>query len=141
MHSFAPHRTPTFLMAALLMPMMLAGGPQNAVAMQFDVTTASDSGPGSLRQALLDAAALAGADDVVIQAGLGTITLSSEIAWNGVIGTNPVAITGNGAHIDFSGSSRGFVDDAGQGLTISDLTITGVGGSATSDAAPVVSEG
>src|SRR5262249_31992963 len=71
----------------------------------------------------------------------GTITLSSEIEWSGVIGTNAVTITGNGAHVDFNGSSRGLVDGGGQGLTISDLTITGVGGSATSDAAPGVSEG
>ena len=142
MHTPVFHRTRTILLAALLMPMILAGASaQKAAASQFDVTITGDSGPGSLRQALLDAAALAGSDDVVIQAGLGSITLSSEIKWNGVIGTNAVTITGNGAHVDFNGSSRGFVDDGGQGLTIVDMTITGVGGSATSDAAPVVSEG
>src|SRR5262245_51731320 len=98
MHYRTPHRTLKVLLAALLTPMILAGAdPQKAVASQFDVTTANDSGPGSLRQALLDAAALDGSDDVVIQAGLGPITLPSEIEWSGVIGTNAVTITGNGA--------------------------------------------
>ena len=142
MRSPSSRRTLNVLLAALLVPIVLAGaGGQKAVASQLDVTTAADSGPGSLRQALLDAAALAGSDDVVVQAGLGTITLSSEIEWTGVLGTNDVTIAGNGVRVDFNGSSRGFVDSDGHGLRIGDMTITGVGGSAASDAAPVLSEG
>jgi len=135
-------RARNVLCVALLMPIVVAGsGGQTAIAAQFDVTTTADTGPGSLRQALLDAAAAAGADDVIVQPALGVITLSSEIAWTGVPGPNPVSIDGNGVHVDFNGSSRGFVDDGGQGLTIDEMTITGVGGSAASDAAPVLSEG
>src|SRR5262245_8930622 len=117
MHSPVPHRTPKILLAALLMAMILAdAGPQKAVASQFDVTTASNSGPGSLRQPLHDAAALAGDDFVAVQAGLGVIALSSEIEWTGVPGPNAVTVVGNGIRVDFSGSSRGFVDSGGQGL-------------------------
>jgi len=142
MHNPLFHRARIILRTALLTSIILAGaGGQTAVALQFDVTTAADAGPGSLRQALLDAAAAAGADDVIVQAGLGVVTLSSEIGWTGVPGANPVTIDGNGVHVDFNGSSRGFVDDGGQGLTIGEMTITGVGGSAASDAAPVLSEG
>ena len=49
-----------------------------ATAAQFNVTTAANSGPGSLRQALLDAAAAPGDDDVVLTPTVGTITVSSE---------------------------------------------------------------
>lgn len=47
----------------------------------FSVTTTSDSGPGSLRQAILDANARAGADTIVFGIGTGiqTITLSSAL--------------------------------------------------------------
>ena len=126
-----------FLGLAVLGP---AGG-QRAVAAQFDVTVAADSGPGSLRQALLDAAAAAGPDDVVVQAGLDVITLSSELGWTGVPAPNSVTIQGNGVQLDFDGASRGLVDADGLGVTISNMTITGVGGSFDGDAAPVLSEG
>ena len=109
--------------------------------MQFDVTSTADAGPGSLRQALLDAAANAGDDNVVVQAGLGTITLASELNWGGVGGPDAVTIQGNGVHLDFAGASRGLVDTIGKGVTISNVTITGVGGSFAGDAAPVLSEG
>ena len=51
-------------------------------AATFTVTTAADAGPGSLRQALLDANAAAGADDIVFAipgAGPHTIALASAL--------------------------------------------------------------
>lgn len=48
------------------------------MAATFPVTNLADSGPGSLRQAVLDANALAGPDQVIFAPGLtGTITLTS----------------------------------------------------------------
>ncbi len=133
------HRLVNAMLIALLA--LDVSGARPAAAAQFDVTTAADAGPGSLRQALLDAAAAAGPDDVVVQAGLGTITLTSELGWGGVGGPNAVTIQGNGVHLDFAGASRGLVDGGGKGVTISDMTITGVGGTIANDAAPVLSEG
>lgn len=134
-----PSRRVRYVACAVLLACVGSG--RFALAAQFDVTTAADAGPGSLRQALLDAAAASGADDIVIAPGLGAITVSSELAWTGVAGTNPVTISGNGVHLDFGGAPRGFVDRAGKGLTISYMTITGVGPSTTGNAAPVLSEG
>lgn len=57
-----------------------AAGP--VAAATFQVSNLADSGPGSLRQAVLDANALTGADEITFQPGLtGTIILTSgEIA-------------------------------------------------------------
>ncbi len=109
-----------------------------ASAAIFNVTNTDDSGPGSLRQALADAATNPGNDDVVVLAGLGTIVLASEIEWSG---DGAVTIQGNGVTIDFNGASRGLVDDGGDGVSLVDATVTGVGGSTSSDAAAVVSQG
>ena len=49
-----------------------------AGAATFTVTNLNNSGPGSLRQAILDANVAAGDDDIVFQSGLsGQITLTS----------------------------------------------------------------
>jgi hypothetical protein len=133
--------TRTIVLFVLLLSALDAGSGRRAVAAQFDVTVTADSGDGSLRKALLDASTTPGDDDVVVAAGLGTITVSSELAWSGGATPNAVNIQGNGVHVDFGGSSRGFVDLTGLGVSIHDVTITGVGGSASSDAAPVLSNG
>ncbi|WP_376695176.1 choice-of-anchor D domain-containing protein [Wenzhouxiangella sp. EGI_FJ10305] len=54
---------------------MFAAAPASAA--QFTVTNNNDSGAGSLRQAVLDANASAGADEINFDAGVGTITLTS----------------------------------------------------------------
>src|SRR3954468_8150868 len=60
---------------AFLLAVVLAGGAARAAT--FTVSNLNDSGPGSLRQAVLDANASAGADDVVFGPGVtGTITLT-----------------------------------------------------------------
>ncbi|MBX7106635.1 MAG: hypothetical protein K1X57_21350, partial [Gemmataceae bacterium] len=73
------------------------------VPFNYFVTNLNDSGPGSLRQAVLDANSVAGTDAVIfdVPAG-GTITLNSEIAISGYIGiygpaTRNITISGGGA--------------------------------------------
>src|SRR5215471_11799457 len=78
--------------AAVVGPLASTAG-----AATFNVTNNHDSGAGSLRQALLDAAAASGPDTVSVQAGLGTITLSSPISWSASgTGDQSVTINGNG---------------------------------------------
>jgi hypothetical protein len=94
-------------------------------AATFQVSNLNDSGPGSLRQAVVDANAAPGADNVVFQAVTGTIVLSSEIAIS-----DDLTITGPGAgllSISGNGSVRIFdiVGSAGAGsVSISGLTLT-----------------
>ena len=125
-----------------------------AGAATFNVTTTADSGAGSLRQAIADANAAAGADTITFQAGLGTIVLSTgeiEIDDDLTI-TGPATVSGNGAsrifYITYAGAvtitgvtlTAGSVDDDGgavfsegtdltlDGVTISDSESTGRGG-------------
>jgi hypothetical protein len=90
----------------------------------FTVLNTNDSGAGSLRQAVADADALAGADTVVFQAGLtGTITLASSISV-----TDDLAIAGPGAGVlAVSGADASrifFIAGAGLTVSINDLTLT-----------------
>lgn len=98
------------------------------MAATFQVSILADSGPGSLRQAVLDANALAGADEVTFLAGLtGTIVLTSgEIPI-----TDDLAVSGPGAGVltvSGNNSSRIFQIDDGTataiGVTVSGLTLT-----------------
>ena len=64
----------TGLACAATLGLALAG-PIPAEAATFTVTNTNDSGPGSLRQAVLDANANPGADEVVFSSVSGTIGL------------------------------------------------------------------
>ena len=95
-----------------------------AGAATFTVTTTDDSGAGSLRQAILDANAAAGADTIDFGPGAaGTITLASSLPHV----TDDVDIVGPGAEIltvDGAGFNLfGFENTANS--TISGLTLTG----------------
>ncbi len=60
--------------------LILIGSLAGAAAATFTVTNTNDSGPGSLRQAVLDANAAAGADNIVFDASFNTpqtVTLTS----------------------------------------------------------------
>ena len=93
-------------------------------AANFIVTTIADSSLGSLREAVLDANRIPGADTITFSNGLGTITLTSgqlDI-------TETVSITGPAAGQTISGNnaSRIFaVTVADQALTLENLTLTG----------------
>ena len=90
-------------------------------AATFTVTTTADSGPGSLRQALLDANAAPG-DDTIVFITNGTITLAAPLPLvsdnTSIIGpgTNQLTISGNSAVQVFS-------FNAGTTNTLSDLTV------------------
>ena len=66
------------ILSLLVILLALVGAGVQAAT--FTVTNLNDSGPGSLRQAVLNANATGGADTIQFQAGLvGTITLTSNI--------------------------------------------------------------
>ncbi len=64
----------------------------------FTVTNSNDSGAGSLRQEVIDAAANGGDDEVVVTPGLGPINLASEIDYDGAA-AGAVTIRGNGVTV------------------------------------------
>jgi Ca2+-binding RTX toxin-like protein len=112
--------------AGLSLGVTLVGG-ASAEAATFTVTNLSDSGGGSLRQAILDANATAGADQVTFQSALsGQITLGSQLPNI----TDPVDVLGPGANkltVSGNNNSRIFylyptVHDTP--VTISGLTLT-----------------
>src|SRR5262249_54517537 len=63
----------------------------------------------------------------------------SPISWDDSGGG--VTIHGNGMTIDAAGQPSALVDNGGQGVAIDGFTIKGGGGTASSDAAPLVSQG
>lgn len=94
-----------------------------AHAATYVVTNTSDAGAGSLRQAIIDANANAGADTIVFGAGVtGTIILESHYP----VLTGDLAVTGPGEeHLIIDGAAlyRPFWITPGTSLTISDLTL------------------
>ncbi len=101
-------------------------------AATFTVTNLDDSGPGSLRQAVLDANTPTGTHTIEFQPGLtGTITLTSGEIWitgnmtiNGP-GASVLAISGNNASGVFNVTSLGATIS---GLMIKEGKVSGLGG-------------
>lgn len=99
-----------------------------ALAATFTVSNLSDSGPGSLRQAVLDANASPGADDVVFTPGLtGTIMLTS----GEILIADSLTVHGPGAGvITVSGNDQSRIfhvenpADFSLDVTLSGLTLT-----------------
>lgn len=93
------------------------------MAATFSVTTTADSGSGSLRQAITDANAAAGADTITFAGGVtGTITLASDLPEI----ADDLTVTGPGQlvlTIDGAGLYRPFWIRAGKSFTITDLTL------------------
>src|SRR5262245_58717544 len=90
-------------------------------AATFDVMTLADSGPGSLRQAILDANTTSG-DDTITFSVAGTITLTTNLPWI----TDNVAIVGPGTNdltIDGAGSYYAFYMSGGHTNWVSDVTV------------------
>ena len=96
------------------------------------VSNTADSGAGSLRQALINAAAISGADRVTFDAPLNgaTITLGSEIIINNTDGATvdatslPAGVTIDGS----AGPTRIFSVSSGKSLALLGLTLTGGNG-------------
>src|SRR5215217_6541937 len=110
------------VLAASVM-MMLAS---QAQALTYTVINTDDAGPGSLRQAILDANASSGVADTIDFAPSvsgQTITLSSELP--AVTDGAGLTIDGGSADITLSGNNavRVFVVASGAGLTLNDLTV------------------
>jgi Ca2+-binding RTX toxin-like protein len=112
--------------AGLSLGVSLAGG-ASAEAATFTVTNLNDSGGGSLRQAILDANATPGADQVTFQSTLsGQITLGSQLP-NLIESVN---IAGPGAgQLSVSGNNSSriiYINPTGPApqVGISDLTLT-----------------
>jgi len=121
----------------LLPIMLLLGGLLSlpAAAATFTVTNDLDSGAGSLRQAIIDANGLAGADTIIFDSPLvgAIITLTTgEIIIN-----DDLTISGLGAlslEVNGNNNSRIFTVNSGKTVNISDLTLKN--GNATLAAVP-----
>ncbi len=97
-----------------------------AGAADLSVSTLDDAGPGSLRQALANAAASgAGSHTIDVQVA-GTITLTTGALT--YAGSGSLNIDGNGIDIDANGSDRGFTLSSSGGpldATLEELTVFG----------------
>lgn len=107
---------------AAAVPMVGAAGTAHAAS--FTVDNTNDAGPGSLRQAILDANAAAGADVITFGPGAtGTITLTS----GQLLITDSVTITGPGAgSLTINGNSASRVLYVSGLLGVPTVTISGV---------------
>ncbi|HKI03403.1 MAG TPA: choice-of-anchor Q domain-containing protein [Thermoanaerobaculia bacterium] len=111
--------------AALTLGVVMAASPAQAAT--FTVRNLNDSGADSLRQAVLDANAAAGADVIDFQAGLtGTITLTTgELAVTDFLdvqgpGAAVITVSGNGASrvVNVDDGGVDFIDVSISGLTL-----------------------
>lgn len=92
----------------------------SAVATTTLVTNGDDTGAGSLRAALES-----GADKIVVLGGVKTIQTESTLEYTG---TEPLTIRGRGATIQPSGDFTVLKITEGADLTVSNLSIIGIGG-------------
>lgn len=109
----------------------------------FTVTSAADSGPGTLRQAMADAAATAGLSTITVAPQLDPIVLATEISWGPGPSTG-ITIDGNGVTIDLGGRPRGLVVTSDKPLVMHAFTMTNARGELTQPdvpVAPIVSSG
>src|SRR4051794_2773094 len=108
----------------------------SAQAATFTVTNLNDTGPGSLRQATLDANQNGpGSDDIVFASGLtGTINIGTDSNY-GIYPESAMSIQGDGRitlqggpnadYVVFTGSAPPYGSAPGVPITLSGLTITG----------------
>lgn len=112
-----------FSLAAALVAGALGVLASPAHAATYTVTSLSDAGVGSLRQAIIDANANPGADTIAFASGVtGTITLASDFPNI----TDALTITGPGKDnltIDGAALYRPFWVELGKSLTLSDMTL------------------
>jgi hypothetical protein len=105
------------------------------------VTSAADAGPGSFRQALLDANASSSITSIRFESGLGTINLVEPVTYSG---TQALVIRGGGARLvgsDLAGGESAFVAEGGGDLTIHDLTVVKAPGNGITIKVPGLASG
>jgi hypothetical protein len=124
-----------FAVVGIVAALLLTLEPSGIDAAQFDVTNTNDSGAGSLRQAIADAATAAGDDVVVVQPGLGTITLTTGAIDYGAGALGIVTVQGNGVPVDANGASTAITNSSPVSINIDDVTVTGATGNAVDGAA------
>ena len=96
------------IVVCLIAAVLLLAGSSDAATSR--VTTNADSGPGSLRQAVLDANKTPGeADEIQIDAGVGVITLASEINISDSLIIKGGGVTVKGSLTRLFGVTRGMV--------------------------------
>src|SRR5262245_27846331 len=113
-----------------------------AAADVFTVTTTTDGGAGSLREAVETLAVNAGGDEVVLQAGA-TYTLTCAQGGALTHGNTPLTITGNGATITMEATCEEHVLTNGTGALVLDgvrianvdLQVVGISGAVLSTGA------
>ena len=114
------------LTAGLLLGTCLS--PCSLWAADFTVSTSADSGAGSLRQAIIDSNSAGGSNTIIINSGVGTITLTSgdlpTVANNATIVGNNNTLSGGGTFRGlFIGGFSGTTQTA-VAVSVSNLTIT-----------------
>lgn len=99
---------------AVAVSMILWNWAAGASAATYTVSSREDSGPGTLRQCLIDANADAVQDTIIIDPAVGSITAFSQLT-----ATNPVVIEGRGstlAAVNFGFSLLAFTSNSGGSL-------------------------
>jgi hypothetical protein len=104
-------------------------GSSPAAGVEFSVTNNSDAGPGSLRQAFIDADNTPGDDVIVVQPGVGTVTLTTGPLTHVPSPAADLALQGNGVTINANGSG-GIAANNTPNLSLDRVTITGGTGGA-----------
>src|SRR6476659_2836543 len=117
---------------------LVAFGATPASADPIQVTNGDNDGPGSLRQAALDAENSSGSDTITIDPSVVTINITSPIDINA---SDAVSIIGNGATIDAHGSIRALNMASDSNFALSNLGIVGVGGTGTGTSSAIGGSG
>lgn len=111
--------TTTFALGMSASPAYAAGA--------YAVTSTADSGPGTLRQAMLDATTTAGASTITVSAAVAGGTLALAAPLPTVPAGNSVTLEAGGLTVDGGGSTgggvRAFTVDYGGQLTLSHITV------------------
>jgi len=118
-----------FFLAGLLVSMLVASSAPGVQAASFLVTNTTDSGTGSLRQAILDANAATGADIITFDtAGVFATSQTINLASTLPSITDPAGLTidGSGTDVTVSGNNavRVMVVGSGAALTVQNLKIS-----------------